>query len=135
MQGEYSGEWAQLRGLQHRTFIAVLAAALVLAVVPLMTSLMPPNRFRGVVGLFLLAVWVWALIRLFLTTLTYVSWPCPRCGKPFHRVDWCFGRWINPIARRCVHCGLPKWVDSDPDPKLKGELDPFRSDSTFKLGH
>ena len=135
MQGEYSDEWAELRGLRHRTFVAVLAAALVLGIVPLMTSFMPPSRFRGVVALGLLAAWVWALIRLFLAWLTYVFWPCPRCGKAFHRLDWWLSRWwINPFARRCVNCGLPKWVDSDPDPRLKAELDPFRSDSTFKLG-
>jgi len=31
-------------------------------------------------------------------------------------------------------CGLPKWMDSDPDAKLKRELDPLRSKSIFKLG-
>lgn len=35
--------------------------------------------------------------------------PCPRCGKPF------FARWWyrNPFARQCVHCGLPKWANSE----------------------
>jgi hypothetical protein len=36
---------------------------------------------------------------------------CPRCGNTFFFTWW----WSNPLARRCVHCGLPKWATSDPD--------------------
>jgi hypothetical protein len=34
--------------------------------------------------------------------------PCPRCGKPFFASWW----YRNPFARKCVHCGLPKWANS-----------------------
>jgi hypothetical protein len=34
---------------------------------------------------------------------------CPRCGKLFG-ISWAFS---NPIARKCLHCGLP--VGSQPD--------------------
>jgi urea transporter len=37
--------------------------------------------------------------------LRRMFWACPRCGRAFH-VTWWFG---NAFARRCVHCGLPKW--------------------------
>lgn len=34
---------------------------------------------------------------------------CPRCHK------WFFATWYrNPFARKCVHCGLPKWANSEP---------------------
>lgn len=33
---------------------------------------------------------------------------CPRCGKPFFRTWW----YHNGFARRCVHCGLPRWADA-----------------------
>jgi predicted RNA-binding Zn-ribbon protein involved in translation (DUF1610 family) len=38
------------------------------------------------------------------------SFRCPSCGEQFHyRKRWfAFGAY-NPFARRCVHCGLPKW--------------------------
>lgn len=134
MQGEYSEEWVELRRLRRSVLTIVLAGAAVLAVVPLMTGLMPPSGFRGVVGLALLAAWVFLLIKFFLVSFEYVLWSCPRCGKPFHRLERWFGRWINPFARRCVHCALPKWSDSEPDPKLKRDLDPLRNDSVFKLG-
>lgn len=37
--------------------------------------------------------------------------PCPRCGKPFAST------WIyqNPLASRCLHCGLPRGAPCDPD--------------------
>jgi hypothetical protein len=36
-----------------------------------------------------------------------LRFPCPRCGK------WFFAKWWyhNNFARKCVHCGLPKWAD------------------------
>lgn len=35
-----------------------------------------------------------------------IRWPCPRCGQSFHVCWW----YSNTFARRCVHCGLPKWT-------------------------
>ncbi len=32
-------------------------------------------------------------------------WPCPRCGRPFSLLRGI----VHPLARRCSHCGLPKW--------------------------
>ena len=42
------------------------------------------------------------------------NFTCPRCGELFFRAfdprpwrqDWRH----NPFARRCLHCGLPKWA-------------------------
>ena len=36
------------------------------------------------------------------------AFPCPSCHKPFFYTWW----FHNPFARRCVHCGFPKWRDS-----------------------
>jgi hypothetical protein len=39
---------------------------------------------------------------------------CPRCGELFFRKfdDRAWRKvWVyNPFARRCMHCGLPKWT-------------------------
>ena len=35
------------------------------------------------------------------------SFQCPRCHDAFF-YTWYFS---NPLARRCVHCNLPKWAD------------------------
>lgn len=37
--------------------------------------------------------------------------PCPRCGASFYSSRLSY----NMLARRCMHCGLPKWAPSDPD--------------------
>ena len=39
------------------------------------------------------------------TALRFQRFRCPQCDKLF------FGtrRHVNPWARRCIHCGLPKW--------------------------
>ena len=38
-----------------------------------------------------------------------LRFPCPQCGK------WFFAKWWyhNSFARRCVHCGLPKYADPE----------------------
>ena len=42
---------------------------------------------------------------------------CPRCGELFFRTfdDRIWRRtWVRkPFARRCLHCGLPKWAGDD----------------------
>jgi hypothetical protein len=53
--------------------------------------------------------------------LKRMFWACPRCGRPFH-LGWFYG---NPFARRCVHCGLPKWA-----PKQEPAQTDFESAST-----
>ena len=115
-------------------FFRVMAAGgAIFVAVPLVTTYVSLSSAK-IIGLVLFAAWVVVLLRFFFMSGEYVYWSCPRCGKPFHYLVRWYGRWDNPFARRCVHCGLPKWVYSDPDPKLKHELDPFRSDSIFKLG-
>ena len=46
------------------------------------------------------------LALLIVAHLRRILWPCPRCGRPFHVTWWYSNTW----ARRCVHCGLPKWT-------------------------
>ena len=44
------------------------------------------------------------------------NFSCPRCREMFFR-SWDDRPWrktwrSNPFARRCLHCGLPKWADA-----------------------
>jgi hypothetical protein len=56
------------------------------------------------------------------SAIGYVKWNlrCPRCGELFfHKFDdrpWRMSWRHNPFARRCMHCGLPKWAARDPGP-------------------
>src|SRR5215208_3223340 len=51
--------------------------------------------------------------------LRFWFWPCPRCGRPF-RSKWCGNGYF---ARRCLHCGLPKWAPG-PDCELAKTASP-----------
>src|SRR5579859_2425675 len=104
MDWDYSPPWAELRRLRRR---------------------LPTTFSCGTAILVLLMI-----IRLFFLYAKYGYWSCPRCGKPFHMRVGRLARWQNVFARRCVNCGLPKWVDAEPDPKLKRQL---RDDSILRL--
>jgi len=135
MEGEYTQEWAELRRLRQRKRTIEFAVAVVVIAVTLTSKYGSQGAFAKIFGGALFAGEAVLLIKLLSVSGEYIDWSCPRCGKPFHAALRAgFIRWRNSFARRCVHCGLPKWVDSDPEPKLRHELNPFRSDSIFKLG-
>ena len=41
------------------------------------------------------------------SAIRLMYWHCPRCGACFGATWW----YRNPLARRCVHCKLPKFSD------------------------
>src|SRR6266852_2805268 len=69
--------------------------------------------FRG--GVVLSTAWgVFILSWFFGTIITSYQaqyCPCPRCGKQFSSRGW--HHQGMAFARRCAHCGLPKYANSD----------------------
>jgi hypothetical protein len=63
--------------------------------------------FGSGVSFYVVAI-IW-MIALAISGLRLTYWRCPRCGKFF------FAKWVgvNQFARKCVHCGLPKWAAKD----------------------
>jgi hypothetical protein len=53
---------------------------------------------------------LWMVVPTF-AGLTAWQTRCPRCRELF----FIPGLLTNPFARRCPHCGLPKWATRDPD--------------------
>src|SRR5579862_4664217 len=100
----YQKAWQEYRRLRNRCFI------LFLGYVPVVfpTAVVFFKLFHTFVPGFLVAGgWmVWWLFEC--NRLT--RWPCPRCGEWF-AAKW----WYNKgfLARRCVHCGLPKYAETD----------------------
>jgi hypothetical protein len=43
---------------------------------------------------------------------------CPRCGLYFFSGYWGPLPYHISFARRCVHCGLPKWADPNEEPAM-----------------
>ena len=95
---DYRKEWKSYR---RRLWAAVAAWA----VPPVLVKL---AGLGGALEIALIAAW------LFLFTLSMVrlySFRCPRCH------EWFFLKSLrnHPLAKNCVHCGLPKHAPSDPD--------------------
>ena len=132
MTGEYQTEWEELRKLRRWIVKLALAAVAVIALVPLSQVL--PKAWAVPLGLALFTAWVVVIVVFFVAANQHQYWSCPRCGQPFHLKYGKLYRLSNPFARHCVNCGLPKWADIDPDPHLKHELDPFRTDKLLGLG-
>jgi len=122
MEGEYSQEWSELRRLRRQMFRVAAAGAVILVAVPLVTKYVSLSAAK-IIGLVLFAAWVVVLLRFFFVSSEYVYWSCPM-------------RQALPLSRALVW-QMEQSVrspNSDPDPKLKRKLDPFRGDSLFKLG-
>ncbi|PYU20134.1 MAG: hypothetical protein DMG32_22915 [Acidobacteria bacterium] len=66
-----------------------------------------------------LAAFVWMIIWVVIG-YRKSNFRCPRCGELFfNKFDdrpWRMVWRHNPFARRCIHCGLPKWAAQDPNP-------------------
>ena len=48
--------------------------------------------------------WMLAFV---ISSIYMSSFPCPSCHRAFFFTWWHH----NPLARRCVHCGFPKWSE------------------------
>jgi hypothetical protein len=51
------------------------------------------------------------MIAFAVTGLRLTYWKCPRCDNHFFAKRW----YVNQFARKCLHCGLPKWTPIDTD--------------------
>jgi hypothetical protein len=113
--GPYSAAWRRYR-LWSWAFWIVFVSYL-----PAMASLnrvLRPMRDSGNVIFFAALLW---MVAFAVIGYQKSNFECPRCGELFFRKfddrrwrrDWLH----NPFARRCMHCGLPKWAARDPDPR------------------
>ena len=103
----YYAQWMAYRRIQWRSVGLVIllfwgGAALSTAVLAALAPHAPRWAWPAV-------VLPWALAAI-AASQPPARTPCPRCGKPFHMTFW----YHNAFARRCAHCGLPKWAPRDP---------------------
>jgi predicted RNA-binding Zn-ribbon protein involved in translation (DUF1610 family) len=107
MQSSYGVAWRDLRA-RKIIFWAILLGYVpgVLAIflivgLPLsaLTGVKPDYFFYTIASCWM-AAFVVASVRVALFS-------CPRCGKSFFAKWW----YRNPFAKKCVHCGLPKWAN------------------------
>lgn len=83
-----------------------LALFAVLGYVPLVIvfAMASERLFHSTTPFFVVAIG-WAIFFV-VAGIRCETFRCPRCGK------WFFAKWWyhNAFARRCVHCGLPKYA-------------------------
>ena len=98
---EYAAAWRQYRKLGRLRLIALFGHLPFGAAVAEATHLF---HLRAPLPVLLLMPWFcFAVVAL----ARAGSFQCPRCHHAF------FYTWYlsNPLARRCLHCGLPKWAE------------------------
>ena len=91
-------EYRRRRNLAWFAFLAYVPVCFVVAVLSM-------RLFSTFTPAFAVAI-AWMIFSVIAGNLA-LRFPCPRCGK------WFFAKWWyhNNFARKCVHCGLPKWAD------------------------
>ena len=96
---DYQQNWKRYKFWRN---LALLALAGFFPVILLARAI---ARIFNLPVLFIIVTFAWFL--LIGTAGTVVSyWRCPRCGKQFRITSWYR---MGVSARRCVHCGLPKY--------------------------
>jgi hypothetical protein len=98
---DYTESWTQYRRVRNlfwllfAGYVPVVGVAAVLCL-KLFHTVMP--------GFPVAMIWMagWAITGVRLNT-----WPCARCGKWFASTWWYN---LSFFARKCVHCGLPKYA-------------------------
>jgi len=102
----YESAWKTFRRRRRIFWLTLLCGPLLIFCVfaPLASLLKSEYLFSVPVGLLLTSIVV--------TYLPYACWRCPRCGHPYFLT---FYTSTLLFGKKCIHCGLPKWAQNDPD--------------------
>jgi hypothetical protein len=95
--------WRRLRRMTRLCWILWLTSPFIFIGLGAPLSMLAGSDVpAGIVAVSLMAAWWFVCHQV-------GRFSCPRCGKPFFHTWW----YHNGFARRCVHCGLPKWADPE----------------------
>jgi hypothetical protein len=110
---DYSQAWEKYRRRRNRLMIVAVSIVPAWLLLLAVSSVAPNNEiFSVLLGLLVLG-WFFGTI---ITSYQAQYCPCPRCGKQFSS-KWWYHRSMA-FARRCAHCGLAKYANSDISAKL-----------------
>jgi hypothetical protein len=107
---EYQESWQEYRKLRNRFFIILLSFPPGAMFIAYVFSWAFHTLIPGFVAAF---VWIAAFL---VTGIRLQLWPCPRCGEWFSATS-SYNK--SFLARKCVHCGLPKFAVEDDVPAEK----------------
>lgn len=103
----YAAAWAHYRRLRRRKWVIGLSLILIIPGSAVLSGIFDGGTAvsDGLTSALLL-VWFFTLLSMM---FRQNLWRCPRCSQRFF-----IGPPVNnPLARKCLHCGLPKWAVSD----------------------
>jgi hypothetical protein len=113
--GPYAAAWRSYRHWSRVFWIVFLFYLPALALLGRALS----SRREGSGDTIFLAAFVW-MITWAAIGYRKSNFSCPRCGELFFQKfdarPWRMSWQRNPFARRCMHCGLPKWAGQDTEP-------------------
>jgi hypothetical protein len=98
--------WEDYRRRRRGFWLALVLLPLWLIPGALIQEFLARRGFGGTHWINFPAVLVPPMIHPVVAYFRRIFWPCPRCGRPFF-LTWSGCNWF---ARRCLHCGLPKWA-------------------------
>jgi predicted membrane channel-forming protein YqfA (hemolysin III family) len=104
---DYQEHWRRYKKLRNVFFFLFLGYVPVVAAFTVLVS-MPLRAFTPS---FVFAV-IW-IVMLLVVGNRLSAWRCPRCGQWF-AAKWWYNKGL--FARKCVHCGLPKFAASGAPP-------------------
>jgi hypothetical protein len=111
--GPYATAWRRYRAWSLAFWIVFVSY---LPALDLVHRALARTDDSGVI-FFLACAWLLAFALIGYRTSNFA---CPRCGELFfHKFDdrpWRRVWRNNPFARRCLHCGLPKWAVASSGP-------------------
>jgi hypothetical protein len=113
--GSYAEKWRDYRRRKWFVYASGAGGFALLVLLMFVSSRFAPCRTPATGNACLVVPWVFGiawLVTFAVATMRAGSWRCPRCGNLF------FSRGLgsNPLARRCMHCALPKWARDTGDP-------------------
>jgi hypothetical protein len=101
---DYRQDWEEYRRFRNQWLLVILTYVPVCGAVAFVSG-----RLLHTLAPAFVAAFLW--MALFVFTGTRLSvWRCPRCGEWFSSTWWYRKGFL---ARRCVHCGLRKYQESD----------------------
>jgi hypothetical protein len=100
---EYSSAWKDYRWRCQWFFGIWLGGFLVVALLGILLAKLSLGDFAFYI---LGPAWIIAFV---VVALRLQFFKCPRCSKRFFCTLW----FNNPFAKKCAHCGLPKWSEAD----------------------
>ena len=102
--GPYAEGWKEYRRFRRDLLVVwlggFLAAGAIAASFDWLFRTLLPGEIAAV---------AWMILFL-IAGIRYQTFSCPRCGETFSAAGW---YQLSFLARRCQHCGLPKFSDDD----------------------